>query len=523
MLVTSRSRLPGLAARDGAVRVELDPLTLAEAILLLRNTLGPERVEAEPGAAADIAARCGFLPLSLRIAADHVANRIYLTLAELAGQLRGTSARLDVLAASDDEATTVRTVFSWSYLALPAAAAHLFRLVGLHAGPDISTAAAACLAATTEPRARQLLDVLAGVHLLEKTGPLRYRFHDLLGAYAADRASVDESPASRGAALGRLLAWYLHAAGAATRMLAPAQRRISIGQPSPHVAVPRLAGYEDALQWYDEEYGNLVAAVGLAAENGHDDIAWKLAATMQYYFNLRKPWTDWISTRQAGLTCARRSGDRSGEAWMLNDLGGVYFDLRRSEEALACISEALELRRAAGDRSGEVLGLNNLTILYRERGQLDRALGSGRQALSLSRETGDRRGEAAALHGLGEIYRRRGRPEKSLHCFEQALALFRVVNERRGECYALQSIGESYHDLRRSGEGIKYVRQALDIRREVGDRQGEGEALRTLGDLSAGTGQPAAARQAWHQALAIFHELKDPQADEIRDRLARAL
>ncbi len=89
---------------------------------------------------------------------------------------------------------------------------------------------------------------------------------------------------------------------------------------------------------------------GLAAENGHDDIAWKLAATMQYYSSLRKPWTAWISTRKAGLRCARRSADRLGEAWMLNDLGGVYFDLRRHEEALECISQALNsaVRSATG-------------------------------------------------------------------------------------------------------------------------------------------------------------------------------
>ncbi len=521
VLVTSRSRMPGLTARDGAVQVALDPLTAADAILLLRNLLGRGRVDAEPEAAAEIAARCGFLPLSLRIAADHIANRTYLTLAELAIQLGGTSDRLDILAASDDAATTVRTVFSWSYLALAADAARMFRLVGLHAGPDISAAAAACLAGTTEQRARQLLDALAGVHLLEKTAPMRYRFHDLLGAYAADCAHADESADNRASALWRLLTWCLHAAVTATRILAPAQRVIAVGPAPPHCAPRPLPGYSEALRWYGEEYGSLVAAVRLAAENNHDDIAWKLAATMQYYFDLRKSWTDWISTHEIGLMCARRSGDRCGEAWMLNDLGGVYFDLRRHEEALACISKALELRRAVGDRPGQVLCLNNLGIIYRERDQFDRAIGSGRQALALSRETGDRRGEAAALHGLGEIHRKRGRPEESLRRFEHSLALFRSVNERRGECFALHSIGETYHDLRRSGEGVPYVRQALAIRRQAGDRQGEGEALRTLGDLFADTDQPEAARQSWHQALAILDDLGDPKADAIRERLAR--
>ena len=521
VLVTSRSSLPGLAARDGAVRVGLDPLTAAEAMLLLRNVLGRERVNAEPQAAAEIATQCGFLPLSLRIAADHVMNRTYLTLAELAVQLADNSDRLDVLATRDDAATTVRTAFSWSYLALPADAARMFRLAGLHPGPDISAAAAAALAGTTERRARQLLDLLAGMHLLEKMAPLRYRFHDLLGAYAAERAAADETAASRSSALWRLLTWYLHAADNATRLLAPAQRPVPV-DPPPHSALPTTWSYEDALNWYDDEHGSLVAAVWLAAENGHDDIAWKLAAITQYYQSLRKPWSDWLSTRQCGLMCARRSGDAFAEAWLLNDLGAVYFDQRRSTEALECISKALELRRAVGDQPGEVLCLHNLGIIYRERDQLDRAVECARQALALSRETHDRRGEAIALHVLGETYRRGGQPEEALRCLERSLAHFQAISERRGECFALQSIGEAYRDLRRPDEGIHYVKRALAIRGRAGDRPGEAEALRTLGDLLASTGRPVAARQSWRQALAILDDLDDPQAGEIRDRLAHA-
>lgn len=521
VLVTSRSRLPGLAAHDGAVRIALPPLTTAEATVLMRTILGRRRVDAEPQAAAEIAERCGMLPLSLRIAADHVANNTYLTLTELAARLRGTSDRLDVLAATDDPATTMRTVFSWSYLALPPDAARIFRLAGLHRGPDISAAAAAALAATTEQRARQLLDVLAGVHLLEKTAPLRYRFHDLLSAYAADRAQGEESAASRTAAVRRLLTWYLHAADAATLTLAPAQRRIPIGPAPPECAPAPLSGYEDALQWYEEEYGGLVAALDLAAENGCDDIAWKLAAIMQHYSGLRKLWTSWISTHQVGLMCAQRSEDRFGEAWMLNDLGCAYFELRKSQEALDYISGALEIRRAIGDRAGEVLCLSNLGIIYRERGDFDQAVESGGRALAISRESGDRRGEAVALHGLGEVYRKRGQADEGMRCFEHALAIFRAINERRGECFALQSIGETYHALHRSDEGVHHVQLALAIRHQAGDRQGEGQALRTLGDLLAATGQPDAARTSWRQALAILDEIGDPRAEEIRDQLAR--
>jgi DNA-binding SARP family transcriptional activator/tetratricopeptide (TPR) repeat protein len=522
VLVTSRSRLPGLAARDGAAQLTLDPLTEPDAVALLGKIMGSRRVLDQPQAAAEIAARCSYLPLSLRIAADYAANRAYLPLAELAAQLAGVRDRLDVLAAGEDEATNMRTVFSWSYLALPADAARMFRLVGLHAGPDISVLAAASLAATDERGARRLLDVLAGVHMAEEGAPGRYRFHDLLGAYAADQARAQESARDRAAARLRILTWQLHAADAATALMSPAQRRVQLDAAPPDCALPVFDGYAGALAWYDDERASLVAAVDLAARTGHDDIAWKLAATIRYYFTLRKPQTDWISICRTGLASARRCGDRRGEAWMLNDLGGGYFDLRRLDDALTSVSKALDIRRELGDRPGEALCLNNLGIIYLELRQFRCAARSARQALALCRVAGDRRDEAAALHGLGEIHRKLGRPAQSLPCFERSLALFRDINERRGECIALQSIGEGYHDLRRSGEGVGYLRQALAIHRQVSDRPGEAEALRTLGDLLIAVSQPEAARRCWHQALVILDDLRDPRAAEIRDRLARA-
>jgi hypothetical protein len=205
VLITSRSRLPGLLARSGATPVTVGPLTEPEAVSLLRKLVGDHRVDAEPAAAAQIAACCGFLPLAVRVAAERAAHRPRLPLAGLAGELAAEHDRLDALTAGEDRDTTVRSVFSWSYRALPPAAARMFRLLGLHPGADISVPAAAALAQTGAAAAARLLEALADVHLLEETAPGRYRLHDLLRAYAAERATADETPEERAAALRRIL------------------------------------------------------------------------------------------------------------------------------------------------------------------------------------------------------------------------------------------------------------------------------------------------------------------------------
>src|SRR5262249_56285904 len=127
----------------------------------------------------------------------------------LSGDRGGAHDRLDALDGGD-LATDVRAVFSWSYQALSGAAARLFRLLGLHPGPDISTPAAASLAALPVPRARALLAELARANLVVEHIPGRHTSHDLLRAYATQLAQTIDSDGERRAATGRMLHHYLH-------------------------------------------------------------------------------------------------------------------------------------------------------------------------------------------------------------------------------------------------------------------------------------------------------------------------
>jgi tetratricopeptide (TPR) repeat protein/transcriptional regulator with XRE-family HTH domain len=522
-VVTSRSRMSGLVARDGARRVTIGALTETEVMLLLQRILGPARVDAEPMAAAEIAQRCAGLPLALRIAADRAATHPHLTLADLADQLAAEHDRLDVLTSDGDEAAAVRTVFSWSYTALPADAARMFRVLGLHPGMEISIHAAATLAALRIAPAGRLLDVLAGVHLLEETAPGRYRFHDLVRAYAAERAQADEPPLARGAAIGRLVAWYLHTADAADRVLMPGRRYVPLDAPPPHCHSLRFTSYEQALAWCDAEQPNLVAVAGQAAESGQDDSAWKLAAALWSFFCLRRPLADWITTSRIGLAAARRTGNRRAEARALNGLGTAYFCLRRFEDSLNCFREALGIPGETGDDVwGEGIILNNLGELYWELSRLDDALACHQQALALFLRAGDRRGEGITLDNLGTTYRKLGRPADALTCHQQALVLFREAGDRRGEGMALNNLGETCRELGQPDDAIDHYRQSLNIRRQAGDRQGEAITLQDLGNALCYAGQPEAAQSYRRRALAIFEELGDPQAAQVRAHLGSA-
>jgi hypothetical protein len=100
--------------------------------------IGADRVAVESAATGDIVVRCARLPLALAIVAARAATNPDFPLAALAVQLADAEGRLDALDGGDP-VVDVRAVFSWSYRTLSPPAARLFRLLGLHPGPDITS------------------------------------------------------------------------------------------------------------------------------------------------------------------------------------------------------------------------------------------------------------------------------------------------------------------------------------------------------------------------------------------------
>lgn len=83
-------------------------------------------------------------------------------------------------------------------------------------GEPLTFVTAAALAGVEAPRARQALSTLHRAHLVSSGANGRYGMHDLLRAYAAERAS--ELPEADGAAaLDRLRRYHRRAAATAVR------------------------------------------------------------------------------------------------------------------------------------------------------------------------------------------------------------------------------------------------------------------------------------------------------------------
>ena len=519
VLVTSRSQLSSLVAAEGAHPLTLDVLSPAEARSLLEGRLGPERIAAEPRAAAELAGLCAHLPLALAIAAARAATHHGLPLAALAAELRDAAGRLDALD-TGDAAASVRAVFSWSYRQLPAPAVRMFRLLGIHPGPDITAPAAASLAAIPDDQARQVLARLTRASLLAEHAPGRYAFHDLLRVYAAEQARRTGSHAARDAAIGRVLDHYLHTAAGATLLLDPAKEPIVLAPPRPGAAAGQPADHRQAMAWFEQEHQVLLAAVALAAGSGFDSHAWQLPWAMASFLQARGRWQEWAAAQHTALAVATRLGDTAAQALSGRLLGMACTGLGDHDQARAHFASSLTLYQRLGDRLGQARIHLNLGGLAEHQGRYADALGHGEQALRLYQAIGHKANEAGALNDVGWYHGRLGDYQQARVFCRQALTLSAEAGNRWAEGNAWDSLGYAEHHLGNLAEAAACYQRALSLNRESGYRFGQAATLTHLGDTRQAAGELAQARQAWQQALAILEDLQHPDADQVRAKLA---
>jgi DNA-binding SARP family transcriptional activator len=518
-IVTSRDRLTGLIARQGARPLSLDVLTQAEARELLTRRLGTARVTSEPDAVEDIIARCARLPLALTVAAARAATNPGFPLAVVAAELREAARILDPLGDAD-AATDVRAVFSWSYCALSSAAARLFRLLGLHPDADITIATAASLAGIAPDGVRGLLAELTRGHLLAEHRPGRYAFHDLLRAYAAEQAHVHDDDDARQAAVRRLLDHCLHTAHSAATLIDPYFAPVAPPPPRPGVALGEPATAEEALTWFTAERALLLAAGSLAAQAGSAAHAWQLAWALSTFLLRRGLWSNHATACAIGLDAARRAGDTAGEAHALLLLALGYLRSGRARDAAPRLHQALRLLETIGGyHRSEMTAHSSLLWIAEQQERYADMLSHAEQVFELSRAAGDQALEVMSLNDVGYAHALLGNYRRAITYCERALAGSQEAGERCWESATWDSLGYIYRQLGNHRRAIACYERSLDLCRELADRLNEAITLDHLGDAHRGIGDLDAARWAWTQALRTFDDIDYPQGDQVRAKL----
>ncbi|WP_330272360.1 tetratricopeptide repeat protein [Lentzea sp. NBC_00516] len=506
VVVTSRNQLRALVSQHDATSISLRQLDLDAALELLTAVLGAERLHAEPEAAREIVERCTGLPLALRVFAERVARFPDVALREFVAEL--DEARLDALTDYDD--IDVRAVLSWSYQALDADSARMFRLLSVHPGPDFDAGAAAALAGVSVAQARRLLERLVADHLVQSRTPGRYELHDLLRVYSAELCGGEEEAALR------LTEWYVHTLENATSL--DSHKIVLRADAVTSGVMPQeFSSWFVAQRWRREEWANLKAVAFAAIARGLHRHALLIPVHLHSHLIVdsthRHDAVDLFEAVQGFGSVAEQGIART-------KLAAIYEFLGRFDEALRNFEIGLELVRAEGERVSVAGVLGNMSKLYSTLGRREEAETYLRESLVIAAEIGDLNLQIISHCNLAARFNRDGQWEKALRETDIVAPLaarhgdeFLVIRVRAYRSAALAGWG-------RYAEAEPELRAVVAFMKDVGDTDGVTEGLVLIGDVLVGQGRLDEAAAVWLEAVDIYRSRNDARADALAARAA---
>jgi tetratricopeptide (TPR) repeat protein len=527
VLITTRQRLTRLEVGHGARSLTVHPLSTDHAVELIANRVG-DRAEQDRDSVARLAELCEGLPLVLTLVAHHIAPHRDVPLTAFVERFRDPEVLLALGDEGDGANISIKMAFATSYRDLRDPERRIFRLLGLHPGPDISLPAAAALVGLPVEECRRGLATLVSAHLLEQRGALdRSRFHDLLRVYAASLATAEEPETARSDAARRMLDFYVHSAHRADRKVFAHRNGIPMPPVPDDITPMTFPDARTGAEWCLTERANLVAAVAYAAEHHFSEHSWRFPHVIAGIFKRYGFRQDIRDALEKGLAGARRTGNTEAEGATVNDLGLLALELGDFEAARRHFHLAAYLAQTTRSAQGVATSICNMARLDIIDGNINSGIDHYQNAIRMATETGNTHLRAAATRSLADVYRDRRQYETAVTFYYSALRMHESIMHRDGQVEAMVGLSTTYlmRGMRDDYAVAKeYARQAIerippvtDLRLEQRARVALAEALLRLGELDEAVAQAMRAVGLARQSHAAYQEAKS------LDLYARAL
>jgi tetratricopeptide (TPR) repeat protein len=485
---------------------------------MLRHRLGRDKVDADMAATTRLLQRTGRLPLALAVVAAQAAARPEAGLGELDDQLASAGSRLDAFP-STDERSNLRAVFSWSHQSVSPAAAHLFRVLGLHPTPDLSLDALASLSGRGERDLRPLLQELQATNLLGMWANGRVVLHDLLHAFAAELAVEGLTDREQSAATRRVLDHYAHTAHLAADLIDPVRDGAALVPTAEGAITSALRGEPEASAWLLQNRKALLACPDLALARDLLPHAWQTAWAVADLLVSTAAWESLETLLEGVLVAAQRDGADHAIARAHQLLGRAHRHLDHHDRAEAHLKQAFTAALTAGDTVAQARAMSGLATLAEDRDDWTTSLLHDRATLALAQAEDLRGIVAETLNHVGWDLAQLGRHQEAAAYCTRSLGVAQELGHRRVEAAAWDSLGFINRRRGRLADALTTYTRALRIRQDLDHEVGMGKTHIALGDTYADLEDLDEATGHWTAGIEILDRVSPVRARSERRRL----
>ncbi len=568
VIITTRDRqLPAALGLPDEARLDVSPLSGDDAARLFKMLL-PERVAAQPDAAARICTLVGNLPLAIQIAGATLRMQSWLTLTEFEADLREEKERLTLLTVEGDSTLDLRASFSLSLDQLDTAHAEFFACLGVCAPDGFSIVSAAAASGCPDRAARDRLTKLFRLSLVNRKSN-RFVMHPLLRLFAREHAAqlgvlhtaesrhrdffcalvMRQDPADPAAAalLAADIEDILTAAESLERAgkldtefllrVEPLFRKqgywidkfggLLLRPDEPEEVARPLATIEPVAHEpaYDsaalltqadllQQAGNLAGAAELlqqAIMSADDDARPRAMALHSLGGVLQRQgkFEEAVDAYQLSHELSRELGDHRAEAMTLISIGGVLQRQGQFDRAANVFRSASALAETLAERGLAAMALSDLGGVLQRMGSFEEAVVAFRQSYEILVERGDSRGQAMALSNLGGVFQRQGDFDRAAGALRESYAVFEQLGDTRGMGMSLNSLGGVLQRQGKFDEAAHVFRATFAILEQLGDRRGLAMALNNLGGVLQRQGRYDEAVETLQRSHVIAAELAD--------------
>lgn len=214
------------------------------------------------------------------------------------------------------------------------------------------------------------------------------------------------------------------------------------------------------------------------------------------------------------LNLAQATGDKTGEARAINNIGIVYVNLGDNQAAVEQFFKVLKIYEAIGDRKSSASPMNNLGIIHKELRNKDQALNFLNRALEIFKEFDNKRGISSAYNNIGALYLSDDVFDSALYFCNKSLEVKRELGDEGGVFTALHNIGYIYLSKKEFGKAKPKLIEARDVATRLDQRVQLPIIYSSLGELYQGMGKNDSAFFYTDKAVKLADEVHSLSALE---------
>jgi tetratricopeptide (TPR) repeat protein/nucleoside phosphorylase len=530
VIVTTRDRnLPLSLDIPTDSSIDLPPLPDSDSLILLKQFLGAERIDADLEAAFAIIELVGHLPLALQIVGATLRLQSWRSLTDYANSLREERARLSKLRIHGDSFLDVRASFELSLKLLINEEIDFFACLSVCAQDGFSLWAAKAAVECSDTTVHEHLGRLYQLSLLNRSQVTddQFVFHPLIRLFAqelADDRSLKENAASRHA---QFYIELIRSGKFASLMDVPtlskemddiilaAEWLLTKEQPDYEF----LICLEPLLQQYGywQDAAKLMAGFFLIAEQAKDwNAITQIRIQQAKYLSLRGEWK--LAKAALDFTAEEitkidhQENRLRCETMHLNTLGGIYLRQGQLNDAEQAFRDSASLEERLGREAGLAKALTSLGGVLQRRGHFEEAAVVFEKSIGIEERRNNTRGLAMVLNSRGGVLKRLGRFDKAVTDYQRSLDLLIELDDHRGQAMVLNSLGGAFEDLGKFDKATTAYQDSLVIEKKIRNTRGQAMVLNSLGGVLQRLGRFDEAEDAFRRSYEISEPLGDQRS-----------